>query len=422
LFCCTLFPKGKSKNLRVQGPQDLPSPSNRFGESMQQKSDSHCFRANPEDSPSFLAPFTYESLFCCTLFPKGKSKNLRVQGPQDLPSPSNRFGESMQQKSDSHYSRAILEDHLTLSVPLWCESLFCCTLFSKGKSKMLEVQGSQDLPCPSNRFGESMQQKSDSHYSRAILEDHLTLSVPLWCESLFCCTLFSKGKSKKLEVQGSQDLPCPSNRFGESMQQKSDSHCSRAIRWDLLTLSAPFTSESLFCCTLFPKGKTKNLRVQGPQDLPSPSNRFGESLQQKSDSHCSRANLKDPLRLSAPFTSESLFCCTLFPKGKSKNLRVQGPQDLPSPSNRFGESLQQKSDSHCSRANLKDPLRLSAPFTSESLFCCTLFPKGKSKNLRVQGPQDLPSPSNRFGESMQQKSDSHCSRAKLEDPLSFFVL
>jgi hypothetical protein len=59
---------------------------------MQQKSDSHCSRANLDDPPSFLAPFTYESLFCCTLFPKGKTKKLEVQGSQDLPSRQNDSG------------------------------------------------------------------------------------------------------------------------------------------------------------------------------------------------------------------------------------------------------------------------------------------------------------------------------------------
>jgi len=42
---------------------------------------------------------------------------------------------------------------------------------------------------------------------------------------------------------------------------------------------------------------------------------------------------------------------------------------------------QQKSDSHCSRATVRDPLSYIAPFTSESLFCCTLFPKRNSKKL-----------------------------------------
>jgi G:T/U-mismatch repair DNA glycosylase len=205
------------------------------------------------------------------------------------------------------------------------------------------------------------------------------------------------------------------------MQQKSDSHCSQATIRDLLALSAPFTCESLFCCTLFPKGKTKKPRVKGSQDLPSPTNRFWKSMQQKSDSRCSRANAKDPLKLSAPFTFESLFCCTLFLKGKTKKPRVQGPQDLPSPTNRFWKSLQQKNDSHCFRANPEDHPIFLAPLWYESLFCCALFPKGKTKNLRVQGSLYLPSPTNRFWKSMQQKSDSDCSRANVRDDLWLFA-
>jgi hypothetical protein len=75
---------------------------------------------------------------------------------------------------------------------------------------------------------------------------------------------FSKRKIQEVQSPRAQDLLGVPTLFWRSLQQKSDSHWSRSNPCDHLSFSAPFTSESLFYCTLFPKGKTKKLRVQGP--------------------------------------------------------------------------------------------------------------------------------------------------------------
>jgi len=92
---------------------------------------------------------------------------------------------------------------------------------SKSKSQEPQSPRPQNLLTSLKLFWKSLQQKSDSHCSRATILDHTSFLAPFASESLFCCTLFLKGKSKKLEVKGSK-IYCP-------LQNYSENHCNKRV-------------------------------------------------------------------------------------------------------------------------------------------------------------------------------------------------